>query len=67
MMADLKDTLKAAGLVGSFGQVLDTTSAQENCGVCTYCVTSCAVCVTSCNSSCIIKTYGCWVSSIYGC
>lgn len=51
-MSDIKSSLKTAGLIGTFGQVMGTGNATEECwrvtctAGCTFCVSTCTVCST---------------------
>ena len=53
-MAQIKQALKAAGLVGSFGQAIETGNAVPACMACTYCITG----QDGCQSGCTFRTNG---------
>jgi len=65
-MMDLKNALKNAGLVGSFGQVIGACNFQEegcsqcdqSCSSCTGTCSSCSTCST-CSGACTTSTFGC--------
>ena len=78
-MSELKNSLKSAGLIGSFGQIIGTGKATEEwciiCETCTSCNSSCAACNSSCTactscatvSNCSISCATTCISMTSGC